>query len=195
VYHPPTEEQFASALREHERAKIGKAARVLANVTPGGMSKQALELVPAMASALKLKARFPSQVYESHPEVVFTALAKGKVPSGKTSLFGALARAGVLAERLGRDVLSLVLDMESRGSCPADNWLDALSMLVVAADWATGKRKLLKSKDGSVQAWVDEADRMIALPWTNRERPPEGKLSLEEAVRWVALARRGSPQH
>ena len=192
MFHPPTEEQFASALKEHERAKNAKAARVLANVTPGGMSKQALELVPAMASARKLKAGFPAQVFESHPEVVFTALAKGKVPAGKATLFGALARAGVLAERLGQDVLSLVLDTESKERCAADNWLDALSMLVVAADWAIGRRRVLKSKDGSAQTWVDEREHLIALPWTNLTGPPNGTLSHEQAMRWIAVARSGS---
>jgi predicted RNase H-like nuclease len=173
---------------EHERAKTAKAPRVFANVTPGGMSKQALELVPAMDSARKLKARFASQVFESHPEVVFTALAVGKVPAKKTSLFGALVRAGVLAERLARDVLTLVLDMESKEKCAADNWLDALSMVVVAADWAMGQRKLLKSRDGHAHAWMGETDCLIALPWTGL---PEGKLSREQALRWIAPRNRG----
>ena len=79
--------------------------RKLDAVIPGGLSKQSFELLPAIEDAAKIKSRHPDQLFESHPEVVFSVLAGGVVPVSKVSPTGALYRAALLAARLKMPVL------------------------------------------------------------------------------------------
>jgi predicted RNase H-like nuclease len=176
VFPAPTREQLASAVREHERAAraadpADRRAR-LSNVRPGGMSAQSLQLVPAIESARKLKALLPDQVFEAHPEVTFTVLAGGVLPIAKSTLLGGLARAGVLSRHVQFDVLQWALELEARTRVAADNWLDALSMALVARDWALGRRAILSGSDGNVETWNGQRDRIMALPATDLTGPP-----------------------
>ncbi len=185
VFPPPTKEQFKSAAREHLRAKTEGGKRKLRNVEPGGMSNQCLELVPAIDSARKLKDKFPDQVYESHPEVVFSALAMGILPSSKASLIGELARVAILTNRLGFDVLNWVMWQECSTDIFAHNWLDALAMAVVASDWTRQiDRKILKSCDGQVCTWKKESNGIIALPATELTGAPP-RLRADAAMKYA----------
>lgn len=189
VFPPPTQQQLASAIEEHRRAGAGTTKeakrRRLGNVEPGGMSQQTFELAPAVEAARLLKAAFPEQVFEGHPEVVFTALARGVLPLPKLSLAGALVRAGLLRERLGIDVVDWVIRQESSTGVAADNWLDALAMALVAADWVRGNRLLLKTRDGLVHSWASELDGIMALPVTDLKAPPP-RVEREQAIRLVS---------
>lgn len=186
VFPPPTQQQLASAIEEHRRAAVGTTKeakrRRLGNVEPGGMSQQTFELAPAVEAARLLKAEFPEQVFEGHPEVVFSALAKGVLPLPKLSLAGALVRAGLLRERLEIDVVDWVIRQESSTGVAADNWLDALAMAIVAADWAQGTRFVLKTRDGLVHSWAGEADGIMALPILDLKAPPP-RFERERAIR------------
>jgi len=194
VFPPPTKQQLASALAEHRRARSGKtkdeSKRRLSNVEPGGISRQTLELVPAIDAAGKLKQAFPEHVFEGHPEVVFSALAEGVLPWPKSSLAGALARASILQRWLDVDVVSWAIGQECSTGVAADNWLDALALAVVAIDWSRGHRKILKTRDGRVHTWVDEADGIMALPSTERCDPPP-RLERDRAMA-VARTTEGS---
>jgi len=176
VFPPPTQEQLVSAIAEHERARMGltreESKRRLANVSPGGISRQVLELVPAIEAARKLKEAFPWRVFEGHPEVAFSAPSAGVLPLTKMSLTGALARAAVLSNHIDVDVASWAMQQECLSEVGADNWLDALAMAVVALDWARGRRHVLKTEDGRVHTWSGEESGIMALPWTALKEPP-----------------------
>lgn len=139
VFPPPTTGQLSTGLAEHRRARSAteKANRKLklANVSPQGLSQQSLQLLPAIESAAALQKKYPGRIFESHPEAVFSSMAGGILPVGKMSLSGALVRAALLSNRLGRDCLRWVLDVESETRVAADNWLDALALAAVALDW------------------------------------------------------------
>lgn len=144
-------------------------------------------LVPAIDAAARLKASHPEQVFESHPEVVFSALAGGVLPAGKKTLVGSLARISLLSKHLGYDVLEWVLERECSSKVAAEDWIDSLAMVVVAADWGAGRRKLLAA-DGTVAAWTGEVDGLIALPWTDLAKPPP-RLSIADVSRLAAEVR------
>lgn len=186
VFPAPTVGQLAAGLAEHRRAQAASTKadrrRRLANVSPGGMSAQTLELLPAIASAETLKACSPTRVYESHPEVVFAALAKGIVPFGKKRLSGLLLRVALLEQHLRlRGLLRDIIRFEKETRIGAGDWLDALAMAAVAADWSQGSDRLaLHDERGSVLPWQARADALIALPRTRLDGPP-GPLSMEAA--------------
>jgi predicted RNase H-like nuclease len=186
VFPPPTQQQLRSAVVEHRRASTARheetSRRILGNVQPGGMSRQTFELVPAIDGARQLKEALPDRVFESHPEVVLSALAGGILPFRKTSLAGALARAGVLQARLCVDVVSWAIRREFETRVAADNWLDALAMALVATDWARNRRQVLKTRDGRVHLWNGEADGIMALPSTMLMEAPK-PLQEEIAMR------------
>ena len=104
VFPPPTEGQFQTGLQEHQRAAaaLTKTAqrRNLEAVKPGGLSKQSLELLPAIDDAAKLKSHHPAQVFESHPEVVFSVLA-GVIQGGRAGNASECARPPLGARKRG----------------------------------------------------------------------------------------------
>ena len=199
VFPPPTRGQLETGIAEHRRASSAsqkvERKRKLPNVSPGGLTQQSLELLPAIASGAKLKGRYPDRVFESHPEVVFAVLARGILPAGKMSLSGALARAAVLSESLKMDCLRWVLERESETAIGADNWLDALAMSVVALDWRVPTcRKMLYQEKGNVEVWQGQSERLMALPWSAENRPDRlsshqvfenlvGRLALSKATK------------
>jgi predicted RNase H-like nuclease len=186
---PPTRGQLVNGLKEHARA--ARAAddegrkRKLSNVSPGGLTKQSLELVPAIHSGEELKRNYPLKVYESHPEVVFGVLAGGKLPVSKYSLSGALVRAALLAEHLGRECTRWAIEQEGKSGINADNWLDALAMAVVAYDWRSEEeRTVLAGDDGMPKKWEKQPEFIMALPRGKVERPK--KLHVDNVIK-IAL--------
>jgi predicted RNase H-like nuclease len=163
VASPPTIEQFESGLLEHVRAARAKTKagrrRKLRNVTPAGLTRMGLEMIPAIESAAVTKARFPNKLYESHPEVVFAVIAGGIIPVNKKTLSGTLGRAHYLSARLGFDCLKWVMTQEARFEIDADDWLDSLSMALVAYDWRLPvRRQMLATADGMVRRWRMERE-------------------------------------
>lgn len=181
VFAPPTAQQLASSVAEHARAATAGERRVLANVAPGGLGAQSFELVPAIESARRLKLAHPNAVFEAHPEVTFTMLAGGKVAAKKTTLLGKLVRLSLLRARLGAQVADWLLRTELESGVAVDNWLDALAMLVVAHDWATGARSMLATRDGLVQPWDGRRDRLLAIPRSAHVEPVP-KLGTDELL-------------
>ncbi len=191
IFPPPTTEQLASALAEHQRAARATAAgerrRSLSRVAPRGLSRQSLELAPAIDAARRLATRRPGRVFESHPEVAFAAIAGGILPAAKRSVSGARVRAGLLRERLGVDAWSWARALERATSVPVHDWLDALVMAVVAADFGAGTRNVLRSRDGAVHPWAGERGGVLALPATTLCGPP-ARLTEAEAETWASRA-------
>lgn len=194
VASPPTVAQLQSSLAEHERASretdASRRRRRLANVSPKGLTQQGMELAPAIESAGKLKRTYPTRVLEGHPEVAFAALANGVIPASKKTLTGMLARAGVLASRVDLDVLGWVLALELQYGVPAADWLDALAMAVVAADWMTGHRQVLLEGHGGTQQFEPGKRPFMVLP---RGAPPQGpaRLDTQAAISLALAATRG----
>jgi len=200
VFPPPTKGQMETGIAEHRRAqraeKKADRKRKLANIKPQGLTQQTLELLPAIASGAELKGRFPDRVYESHPEVAFAVLADGIIPAKKTSLLGTLARAAVLSARLELDCLRKVLSWECETDVPADDWLDAMAMAVVAFDWARcEERKALLREDGAVRKWTGQRDRLMSLP-ANAATLPDKLLKRDvtkQVCKQLADPSNGSP--
>lgn len=178
-----------TGLAEHARAakattKVEKR-RKLENVRPKGLSCQALEMIPAIASGENIKSLYPDRFYESHPEIVFAAIADGIIPMGKKTLSGAMARAMYLSQRLGMDYLRWVIDQEGLTRINADDWLDALAMAVVAYDWRiVAGRRMLGGEDGKPKAWSGEKDFLMAMPTTELREPPQ-PIALTQATSFV----------
>jgi predicted RNase H-like nuclease len=192
---PPTKGQFRTGLAEHARAARAKdeagRKRTLDNILPKGLSKQGLELIPAIDSGAKMKRLYPSKVYESHPEVVFGVLAGGKLPVSKDSLSGALVRAALLAEHLGRECTRWAVEQEAKSGINADNWLDALAMAAVAYDLRSlDERKILLGEDGVPKNWEEQSEFIMALPRAKAERPK--KLQLDPVIA-IALGQLPDP--
>lgn len=169
VASPPTIEQFQSGLAEHFRSASAQMAeekrRKLTNVKPAGLTQMGLEMIPAIHCGSQIKAQFQDRLFESHPEVVFAVIAGGIIPVNKKTLTGTLGRALYLSERLGFDCLKWVMRLEGQSDIEVDDWLDALSMALVAYDWRQpDKRQMLFKADGMVQKWANETDRLMALP-------------------------------
>jgi|GEM_PF-4049110 len=180
VFPPPTQGQFQTGIAEHHRASAGRTRterkRLLTKVEPGGLSKQSFELLPAIHDAAQVKSEHADKFFESHPEVVFSVMASGIVPLSKKSPAGALFRANLLADRLDQQVLRWVLQQEGATGVSADDWLDAISMAVVAYDWVNGQenRRMLTDESGHVQQWNDcHLEQMLALPDTPLLTPPD----------------------
>jgi len=183
---PPTLGQFLTGLAEHSRAAQAKTKserrRSLENVKPKGLTRQALEMLPAIESGENMKSVYPDRLYESHPEIAFAAVAGGIIPMGKKSLSGAMARAIYLSKRMGIDCVRWVIDREGKTKIDVDDWLDALAMAVVAYDWRVlAGRKMLSEDDGKPKAWSGEEDFLMALPTTDLKEPPEG-IPLKQAT-------------
>jgi predicted RNase H-like nuclease len=183
---PPTRGQFLTGLDEHSRAAQAttksERRRRLETVKPKGLTFQALEMLPAIESGAKIKCLYPDRFYESHPEIVFAAIAGGIIPMGKKSLSGVMARAMYLSKRLGIDCVRWVIDQEGKTKINVDDWLDALAMAVVAYDWRVlAGRKMLSAVDGKPKAWSGERDFLMALPTTDLKEPPQG-IPLKQAT-------------
>jgi predicted RNase H-like nuclease len=174
---PPTKGQYQTGLAEHARAAAAtvEAAkkRKHDSVKPPGLTTQAFEMIPAIESGMDLKRSYHDRVYESHPEIVFASLAGGKIPMGKKTLTGALARAMYLSKRLKMDCVRWIIEQEGQTKINADDWLDALAMAVVAFDWrVVANRRILNGADGVPQPWYGEANFLMALPDTPLQMPP-----------------------
>jgi predicted RNase H-like nuclease len=190
VASPPTIEQFESGLLEHARAARAKTKaerrRKLRNVTPAGLTQMGLEMIPAIESAAETKARYPDKLYESHPEVVFAVMAGGIIPVNKKTLAGTLGRAHYSSARLGFDCLKWVMTQEARFEIEADDWLDSLSMALVAYDWRVpAQRQMLATADGAVRRWGTEGDRLMAIPCTEIAELPK-RISAGALIELVA---------
>jgi Protein of unknown function (DUF429) len=150
-----------------------------------------LEMIPAILSGSKIKAQYPDKLYESHPEVAFAAVAGGIIPVNKKTLAGTLGRALYLSERLGFDCLKWVMKHEGQVGIDVDDWLDALSMALVAYDWRLpDKRCMLSTPDGMVHYWANETDRLMAIPATEVGELPK-RFSTDEFIDLVTA--RGPP--
>jgi predicted RNase H-like nuclease len=177
VASPPTKEQFQSGLEEHARAARAEVAaekrRKLGNVEPAGLTQMGMEMIPAISSGSKTKANYPDKLFESHPEVVFAVLAGEIIPGGKKTLTGTLGRAMFLGERLGIDCMRWVMKQELLSDVGVDDWLDALSMSLVAYDWRhRDNRFMLLNDDGRVQKWQGESEFLMAVPSTEVGKLP-----------------------
>ena len=176
VFPPPTQGQFETGIAEYRRALADREKPRLSKVTPGGLSKQTFALLPAIDDAARVKAEYTDTFFESHPEVVFSVMACGIVPLSKKSLAGALFRAKLLTDRLNLHILRWVLQQESATGVSAEDWLDALSMAVVAYDWVNCRmsRRMLSDESGHVQPWNNcHLEQILALPGTSLEAPPD----------------------
>jgi predicted RNase H-like nuclease len=178
VASPPTKEQYQSGLAEHARSAQAQSPadkrRKLGNITPAGLTQMGMEMIPAIASGAAMKAQNPNKIFESHPEVVFAVLAGEIVPGGKKTLSGTIGRALFLEERLGLDCLRWAMKQEFVSNVEVDDWLDALSMALVAYDWRrTENRLMLFGQNGLVTRWENQPDLLMAVPSTEIERLPE----------------------
>jgi hypothetical protein len=145
-----------------------------------------LEMIPAIESAAETKARYPDKLYESHPEVVFAVMAGGIIPVNKKTLSGTLGRAHYLSARLGFDCLKWVMTQEARFDIEADDWLDSLSMALVAYDWRLpAQRRMLATADGAVRRWGTQSDRLMAIPCTEIAELPK-RLPTDEFIELIA---------
>lgn len=147
-------------------------------------------LLPAIDSAEALVSANP-QTLESHPEVVFAALAKRPLPScaRKTLLLGLLARLYLLRKAgiaLTFHDLSRIIPAVS-----TDNYLDAAAMSVVARSWSwlAGDLEVIRRYEGLPERLGNTGPRaqLIALPGSGLSLPESPPLSAPELV---GLARR-----
>jgi len=191
VFPAPTIGQLQSGMIEHKRAVEAKTKtakkRKLAAVSPGGLSQQSFELLPAIEDAQRLKAKHSDRLFESHPEVIFSVMAAGVVPLSKLSLAGALLRVRLLSSHLGINVLDWIITQEGESGVAADNWLDALAMAVVAMSWVrkANQRYVLRNNDGNVTKWDPrQMDPFMALPCTTLVSPPR-RTGIEAAIQGI----------
>lgn len=192
---PPTQEQYLSGMEEHARAARATSKadrrRKLDNVKPPGLNQIGFQMIPAMASGAATKAGYPGRLFESHPEVVFAVLAGGIIPGGKKTLSGTLGRALYLTKRIGIDCMKWVMKQELESDIGVDDWLDAVSMALVAYDWRQkDKRVMLYTANGIVQKWRGESDRLMAIPATDVGTLPE-EYAADEYIDRVLSERRG----
>jgi len=149
-------------------------------------------LLPAISSAEELRCAHP-RTLESHPELVFAALAGGSLPpeGKKTQLLGMLARASLLqGQGIELDLRDLV------GSVPADNYLDAIAMALVACAWQRLEADLpvIRAATGIPGRLGEDPSRecLMALPGaaskTFRE-PPLPALDFDDLVALAAQFR------
>ena len=160
VFPPPTKAQLAIALR-------GKR--------PKGLTVQTFGICNAIESASVARTS-GAEIFESHPEVVFSALAKRRISAPKKTLRGVLDRVALLETRVSFDILAWVLEMESthRGAL-ANDWLDALAMAVVAKDWAERKRAVVSGETGDVVPWRKGMTEFVAMPDGSPPGPPQSR--------------------
>lgn len=104
-----------------------------------GLSRQAWNICPKIAEVDRFLVATKSaraRVHESHPELVFMGLNRGRAMRwGKKSGAGREERLAVLTTRLGeaRSVLETALRSHRRGEVTADDILDAMALATAAA--------------------------------------------------------------
>ncbi|MCA9444451.1 MAG: DUF429 domain-containing protein [Candidatus Omnitrophica bacterium] len=138
-------------------------------------------LLPAIDSGERIKEAFPEKVIESHPELVFTALAGSPLPkcAKKITLLGLHLRLSLLASAGNEINLESLAISEA---IPTDNFIDAAAMALVAISWGMNHRcKVIRDGDGLLQDHGDTADdsTLMALPF----EIPSDRKSLEISVR------------
>jgi hypothetical protein len=121
-------------------------------------------LLPAIDSAETIFDLRPDDTLESHPELVFSAIA-GKplhAVASKSTLFGLLVRLGLLARR-GSVVTTF--HIASLNRIAADNFLDAIAMALVAEEWASGANiGVIRDQTGDLQSLsAQTADRRFLM--------------------------------
>jgi hypothetical protein len=135
-------------------------------------------------SAAELQVGQPMTL-ESHPEVVFSALAQQRLPAeGKKTLFlGLLARASLLQQQ----GLALNLGVLTIPRIPSDNFLDAIAMALVARAWNQCGPNLdvIRCADGTPEHLGDQRTHLIALPTPNAGRP-EASMTADELMHLAA---------
>lgn len=145
--------------------------RALAGTRPPGLSVQTFNICPAIEAARRAAEKWPGAVLESHPEVVFSALGGALLGAPKKSGAGATARVRLLQARFDFDVRAWVTRATHEHG-GADDWVDALAMLLVARDWAAGTRTMLQRADGNPEPWKRGARAFVALPTGTPNEPP-----------------------
>jgi predicted RNase H-like nuclease len=144
----------------------------------------AFGLLPAISSAGRLRETNDS-ILESHPELVFSAIAGKPLPveGKKTLLLGLLARATLLQKH------GISLDLQTfrdLGKVPTDNFLDAIAMALVALAWkrAGSDLQVIRDHGGLIERLGDCASRsfLMALPRIELRRGEEPTMTLNELV-------------
>lgn len=169
VFSPPTEEQLRSGLAEISKASRESRPVKLANVAPGGLSKQTLGILPAIESAAKWKAFAPDRVFEAHPEAIFAALVHARARAGKNSLRGIMDRAAAIRASLTTsetgEVLDFVANEEHRLSVGADDVVDAIALALAARSWCESNSKMaILDATGVCKNVRGQGEPLLAMP-------------------------------
>jgi predicted RNase H-like nuclease len=144
-------------------------------------------LLPAIHSADLIRTGNLNTL-ESHPELVFASLLGKPLPAfaAKSTLFWACVRLGLIAKHLFKVPLGIFV---RHGRIPTDNFIDAIGMAVVAAEWAGGRKTdVLCDLDGTPQPLGDDPmhwPMTMAVPHT-RINPVGKPLATEEELIVVA---------
>ncbi len=152
-------------------------------------------LLPAIDSAETIFDLRPEDTLESHPELVFSAIAAKPLPetASKSTLFGLLVRLGLLAKR---DRLVTTLHIASLNRIAADNFLDAIAMALVAEEWAgSADISVIGDQTGDLQSLTSRnADRRFLMSVLTPSGDARGQAppSIHElafiAQSWLAAA-------
>jgi len=172
VFPPPTIGQYESGMAEHRRSNAaGDKKRVLSKVHPKGLSQQGLEMIPAIQSAHRWKDIRPGQVFESHPEVIFSYLADGNIKHSKKTVEGIEERCEILSALLAKhgfqiDVAQWADEKARAFSVRNDDWIDALALAYTAFScYRDGRRQVLSDASGTPNDWSGRDDQVcMVLP-------------------------------
>jgi hypothetical protein len=123
-------------------------------------------LLPAINSA-RLIHQQHEKVLESHPELCFTALSGMKLPpsASKKTLIGTIVRLAILRNR---GVIVSLEQLNAQGRIPTDNFIDAISMALIAFYWQADQDiSVVSDSSGDACRWctVDkQSTPVMALP-------------------------------
>lgn len=141
-------------------------------------------LLPAINAAELIAKRAP-RVIESHPELVFSALAEGALPinGSKKTLPGLMARGALLQQRGLRFKLA---DLPTRGTISTDNYFDAAAMALVALAWSKHGAELsvIRKDDGNPERLGESMvlRPLMALPGSGLTKPGWKTLDTEQLL-------------
>ncbi|MBL8822274.1 MAG: DUF429 domain-containing protein [Planctomycetia bacterium] len=153
-----------------------------------GQQKQRLGhfrgLLPAIYSATQIL-NHHGQVLESHPELCFAALAGKQLPSSasKKTLLGTLARLAILR----RHAIDIPLEqIEAQGRVPTDNFIDAVSMALIAHAWARNEDlSVITNTEGKPISWHGKSKpttSLMVLPANYLDTRTTGSFTPAEIV-------------